>query len=146
MRWMTGPAKLGFGLVGVVLLAGAPTRPAAAQTPAGVLRGVVVDSASGSLLEGADILIASLHQVARSNEHGVFTLIRLPAGRLELTVRRLGYLPQQQTIILSGGANDSVKVVMVAQPEVLEAIQVDAAERHRRQGIEGFYVRRAQGI
>src|SRR5215475_119151 len=104
-------------------------RPSAAQS--GMLKGVVVDSTDGSVIENADVLAASIKQVARSNARGQFTLTKLSKGELEITIRRLGYLPQQQTIMLSGGVNDSVKVVLVAQPEVLQAVAVDAVERHR---------------
>src|SRR5215467_2295682 len=124
-------------------IAAAP-QPSAAQS--GVLRGVVVDSVDGSLIENADILAASIKQVARTNGKGQFTLTKLAKGELEIMIRRLGYLPQQQTIMLSGGVNDSVKIVLVAQPEVLQALAVDAVERHRRQGVEDFYVRRTEGI
>ena len=103
----------------------AAARSSAAQT--GVLRGVVVDSADGSLIENADILAAAIKQVARSNAKGQFTLAKLEKGELEITIRRLGYQPQQQTVVVSGGGNDSVKIVLVAQPEVLKAIAVDAA-------------------
>jgi outer membrane receptor for ferrienterochelin and colicins len=149
MRWFTAvPWRLGnrelHVLAGCACLAAFAPQHSAAQ--AGVLRGVVVDSADGSLIEAADVLAASVREVTRTNAKGQFTLSKLPKGQLELTVRRLGYLPQQQTIMVSGGDNDSVKVVLVAQPAVLEAIAVDASERHRRQGIEDFYVRRAQGI
>jgi hypothetical protein len=151
MRWFTAvPRHLGsrqrrvlaccVGLLG----AAGPARPSGAQS--GVLRGVVVDSADGSLIESADILAASIKQVSRTNAKGQFTLTKLPKGALEIIIRRIGYQPQQQTIMLSGGDNDSVKVVLVAQPEVLQAVAVDAVERHRRQGIEDFYVRRTQGI
>ncbi len=129
--------------VGLVAV-GAGAQPGAAQT--GILRGVVVDSADGALIENADILAASIRQVARTNAKGQFTLSKVPKGELAITVRRLGYQPQEQTVVLSGGEHDSVKVVLVAQPAVLEAVAVDASERHRRQGIEDFYVRRTQGI
>jgi len=149
MRWFTAvPRRFGsraIRLLGCcVCLVAAAAGPSLAQS--GTLRGVVVDSADGSLIEAADVLVASLHQVARSNAKGQFTLTKLPKGEVELTIRRLGYLPQQQTIVLSGGDNDSLKVVLVAQPEVLQAMAVDAVERHRRQGVEDFYVRRTQGI
>lgn len=117
---------------------------AAGQT--GVLRGVVVDSADGSPIENADVLLIALHQVARSNAKGQFTLIKLPKGEVELTIRRIGYEPQTETVVLSGGDRDSVKVVLAARPEVLDAVRANEAERHRRQGVEDFYVRRAQGI
>jgi hypothetical protein len=151
MRWFTAVQRH-FGSRQIRLLACcgglaavvAGARPSAAQT--GVLRGVVVDSADGALIENADILAASIKQVARSNAKGQFTLSKCPKGVLEITIRRIGYAPQEQTVVLSGGGNDSVKVVLVAQPAVLEAVAVDASERHRRQGIEDFYVRRTQGI
>jgi hypothetical protein len=122
----------------------AATRTSAAQS--GVLHGVVVDSADASLIENADILIESLHKTGRSDAKGRFTLSKLTKGQVELAIRRIGYKPQRQTIVLSGGDNDSVKVELVGQPEVLKAIAIDETERHRRQGIEDFYVRRAQGI
>lgn len=123
----------------------AATRPSVAQS-SGVLHGVVVDSADGSLIENADILIDSLRKVGRSDDKGRFTLTKLPKGQVELAIRRIGYKPQRQTIVLSGGVNDSVKVELVGQPEVLKAIAIDETERHRRQGVEDFYYRRAQGI
>jgi hypothetical protein len=125
-------------------LATAAAMPSKAQT--GVLRGVVVDSADGTPIENADVLAAALHQVARSNAKGQFTLTKLVKGDLEIVIRRFGYQPQTQTIVLSGGERDSVKVELVGQPELLHAVQVDEAEKHRRQGVEDFYVRRARGI
>jgi carboxypeptidase family protein/TonB-dependent receptor-like protein len=125
-------------------LAAVATAPSKAQT--GVLRGIVVDSANGTPIEDVDILAAALRQVGRSNSKGQFTLTKLPKGELELTIRRLGYKPQTQTIVLSGGDRDSVKIELVGQPELLRAMQIDEVERHRRQGVEDFYVRRARGI
>jgi hypothetical protein len=119
---------------------------ATAKAQTGVLRGVVVDSANGSPLENVDVLVASLKQVARSNEKGQFTLTKLSKGELEVAVRRLGYKPQTQTIVLSGGERDSVKIELVGEPELIRAMQIDEVERHRRQGVEDFYLRRARGV
>jgi hypothetical protein len=152
MRWFTavprhfGSRQIRLLACSIGLIAVAGARPSAAQTGAGVLRGVVVDSADGALIENADILAASIKQVARTNAKGQFTLSKVPKGELEITIRRLGYKPQEETIVLSGGEHDSVKVSLVAQPAVLDAVAVDASERHRRQGIEDFYVRQTQGI
>lgn len=117
-----------------------------ARAQEGVLRGVVVDSADGTPLQNVDVLVAALHQVARSNEKGQFTLTKVPKGDVVLEVRRIGYKPQTQTIIATGSIRDSVKVVLVGEAELLHAMQVDEVERHRRQGVEDFYVRRARGI
>ena len=125
MRWVTAvPRRLAIRevrlLAACACLLTSATRPSAAQS--GVLRGVVVDSADGSLLENVGILSEALRKVARTDSKGRFTLTQMPAGEVELSIRRLGYKPQRQTIVLSGGVNDSVKVVLVAQPEVLQAI------------------------
>ena len=151
MRWVDAVSRR-FGTREIRLVAygaclvTAAARPSAAQSGAGILRGVVVDSADESLIENADILIDSLRKVARSDAKGRFTMYKLPKGQVELVIRRIGYKPQHQTIVLSGGNNDSVKVELVGQPELLKAIAVDETERHRRQGVEDFYVRRAEGI
>jgi hypothetical protein len=47
---------------------------------------------------------------------------------------------------VSGGPADSIHVVVAELPQVMEAVTVSAAERHRRQRIEDFYWRRARGI
>lgn len=112
----------------------------------GTLRGVVVDSASRAPVPYADVAIIALHMVTRADSQGHFTMNKLPQGRIELSIRRLGFQPQRETIVLSGGANDSVRVALVAQPEVLSAVAVSAGERRRRQMVEDFYLRRARGV
>ena len=112
----------------------------------GTLRGVVIDSANRAPVHLADIGIVALHRVARTDSLGRFTLTKLPKGEVELSVRRIGYEPQRERIMLSGGSNDSVLVVLLARPEVLSAMAVSAGERQRRQMVEEFYVRRTRGV
>ena len=112
----------------------------------GTLRGVVVDSASRAPVSSADVAITALHMVTRADSLGRFTLSRLPKGPVEVSIRRLGYQPQRETMFLTGGSNDSVLIALVAQPAVLSAVNVSAGERRRRQMVEDFYLRRARGI
>ena len=112
----------------------------------GTLRGVVVDSASRAPVPSADVAITALRMVTRADSLGRFTLSRLPKGPVEVSIRRLGYQPQRETMFLTGGSNDSVLIALVAQPEVLSAVNVSAGERRRRQMVEDFYLRRARGI
>lgn len=135
-------------MLDLAALLGAMPLAAGAQ---GTLRGVVIDSASREPVASADVSIISLHMVARADDHGRFSLTKLPAGPVELSVRRLGYQPQRETILLTGGnalggGVDSVLVALVAQPEVLSAIAVSSSERRRREWVEDFYVRRARGV
>ncbi len=119
-------------------------RPSAVQV--GGLRGVVVDSATGSAVENANVLVAEHHKVARTDSKGRFALDKMPNGDIHLVVRRVGYRPSEQTIVLSGGRGDSVTVQLVANPQVQRAIAADESERMLREGIEDFYVRRAKDL
>jgi hypothetical protein len=112
----------------------------------GTLRGVVVDSATRAPISGADVSIPSLRLLTQSDDSGRFTLSRLSAGEIELSVRRVGYEPQRETIIATGGPRDSVLIVLVAQPVVLAGVPVSAEARRQRQGVAGFYERRARGV
>ena len=111
----------------------------------GTLRGVVLDSATRAPVSGVDVSAAALRQFARTDDHGQFTLVRLPAGEIELSIRRVGYEPLRETILATGGPRDSVLIVLVAQAAVLSGVDVTAAVR-QREGIQGFYARRARGI
>jgi hypothetical protein len=135
-------------LAAIVCLAGmvaGHTATASAQGT-GTLRGVVVDSATRAPVAGAEVSAQSLRQFARTDDHGQFTLIRLPAGEIELSVRRVGYEPLSETIIATGGSRDSVLIMLVAQPVTLAGVPVSAAAQRQREGVKGFYTRRARGI
>jgi hypothetical protein len=126
------------------LIAGGATDAGAQGT--GTLQGVVIDSATRAPLAGAEVTAPALRLFARTDDHGRFTLDKLAGGELELSVKRLGYEPQRETIVATGGPRDSVLVVLVAQPVVLAGVPVSAAEDHRRLGVKGFYERRARGV
>jgi len=121
------------GLLGVSAL----TPRATAQT---VVRGVVVDST------GRPISEVALGILTRTDDHGHFALPGVPAGEVEISVRRIGYEPQLVRFVVSGGPADSIRVEITELPEVLEAVKVSESERHRRQRIEDFYWRRARGL
>jgi hypothetical protein len=115
---------------------------ARAQT---VVRGVVVDSGGHPVSEVALAIIA-LHHATRTDEQGHFVLPALPKGDVEVSVRRIGYEPLIVRFVVSGSPADSIRVVIAELPQVLEAVNVSAGERHRRQRIEDFYWRRARGL
>lgn len=110
----------------------------------GTLRGVVVDSASRAPVPAAEVSALVPHLVTRTDDQGRFTLVGIPSGRIELSIRRLGYEPQHETLVATGGPRDSILVVLVARAEELSA--VSAAARRQREGVAGFYARRAHGI
>ncbi len=114
-----------------------------ARAQVGVLRGVVNDS-TGAPVVDADVGIVSLHRLARTDARGHFSIDRLPLGKLEVSIRRLGYKPQTQTLSVTDAVTVAYTIVLVGQPSVLEGM--DVTEKRRRVGIEEFYERRTRGI
>jgi hypothetical protein len=110
-----------------------------------LLRGIVTDS-SGDPIADAAVAIVALHHAMRTNDAGRFVFDKLPAGEVEVSVRRIGYEPRTVKVMLTTAAADSITVKLTELAEVMSAIAVSAQEAHRRQGIEDFYWRRARGI
>lgn len=108
-----------------------------------VVRGVVLDSAHAPVPEVA-VAVVAVHQVARTDANGHFTLTKLPSGEVEFSIRRIGYEPATLRKVVPSSGIDSLTVMLVELPVVMDAMSV--TERHRRQGIEEFYFRRAQGV
>ena len=119
--------------------------PAAARAQ-GTLRGVVIDSMTRAPVSLVSVAIVALHIVGRGDDSGRFVFTRLPRGEVELSIRRMGYQPQRERIILTGGSRDSVLIVLVPHPATLSGVEVSAGERRRRQMVEDFYQRMARGI
>jgi carboxypeptidase family protein/TonB-dependent receptor-like protein len=118
-------------------------RLAAAQSA--TARGVVMDSSRAPIAEVA-VAVVSAHQATRTDEKGRFTLGKLPMGEVEFTIRRIGYEPITLKRSIPSTGLDSFTVMLAELPQVMDAMAVSSAERHRRQGIEEFYFRRAQGV
>jgi hypothetical protein len=93
-----------------------------------------------------DVAIVSIRQLARTDENGWFSLRKVPPGPAEISVRRLGYTPITLQLVVVAGPIDSLRVALLAQPAILDAIEVSAVERQKRQWIEDFHRRRAQGL
>jgi hypothetical protein len=108
-----------------------------------MLRGTVTDS-GGAPIVSADIGIASLHRLTRTDDRGRFTFDKMPFGLFDVSVRRLGYEPQMIHATISNGLEFSYSVTLIAQPTVLASVNV--AEKRRRQSIEEFYQRRIRGV
>jgi len=119
--------------------------PSHARAQGTIVRGVVVDSAGKPVSEVA-LGIVALHHATRTDERGHFVFPPIPKGDVEISVRRIGYEPQLVRFVVSCGPADSIRVVVAELPQVMEAVNVSVAERHRRQRIEDFYWRRARGI
>jgi hypothetical protein len=100
------------------------TRPKTAMVPAhngqaitsgfsAAIVGTVVDSALGSPIEHAQILLRSATtaqpQYAFTDAHGGFVLGRLEPGRYSLLIRSLGYAFRADSLTISAGRVDTLR-------------------------------------
>lgn len=132
-------ARHAFGLAGFLALASGTARAQGSS-----LRGVVVDTV-GVAIGNADIGIAALRRLTRTDELGRFWLDKLAPGDVEVSIRRLGYEPQRVRVSIQAATTDSLHIVLVANAMLLAGVDVSAAEIRLRRSIEDFYRRRVHG-
>jgi hypothetical protein len=132
------PSKVGIRCLIALVLASQVVR---AQE--GTLRGVVADS-TGAPIVNADVGIVSLHKLTHTDERGRFSFEKIPVGAVDVSIRRLGYTPQTIHATVSNTLEFSFNVTLVAQPAMLDPLDVSAKRRYV--AIEGFHQRRVQGI
>lgn len=130
-----------------LLLVAAGSNARAQGTTSAVI-GTVRDSAREPLVAAR---IRAARMSATSDSAGRFTLEGLPAGRVTVSVRRLGYEPADLVLDLIAGRRDSLFVTMVALPLTLPGmtstadsfLQLHLADffRHRQNGIGRYYER-----
>ena len=106
----------------------------------GVLRGVVVASAGGRPLEGAQVGIAGGPQT-RTDALGAWTLGNVPAGTRLLDVRAVGFFPEHRPVDVVQGA-PPVRLALNTMQAALDAVKVTARYNADR---AGFAERRRKG-
>jgi TonB-dependent starch-binding outer membrane protein SusC len=104
--------------------------PASLAAQGRVLRGTVVDSATGNPITAANIAVRGTTLGAATGPDGRFTVANVPAGDAPITVRRIGYRARE--IVVRPEQND-IRVTMLSDPLQLEAVvvsgQATAVER-----------------
>ena len=133
-RWIQAGA-------GALALSLAAVLPAAAQNGA-VLRGQVVDDASGQPVAGALVSVEGTAPVL-ADSLGRFRVARLQSRQHRVSVERLGYAPTELRVQVADSATVSVR--LVPRPEAVAGVTATApavvSERMR-----GFEQRRTQHI
>ena len=142
MRRLRGVA--GIGLAAGALALAPATLPGQDPNARGTLSGVVRDS-SGAGIAGAEITVAGTGLRAHSNGEGEFRLTNVPAGSVTVGVRRLGFVPTAETIVIA--ANEAARVFVIVAPlaQSLATVVVHGDRRFEDYGrMAGFYQRRAR--
>jgi hypothetical protein len=131
-------------LATAVILAVLLPRAAGAQS---VLKGRVVSDSGKRAIAGAEVVLAAPSLVARSDADGRFTLGGLPAGRLAIRIRAVGFKPLDLEADI--GAADTVEVdfLLTAAPQQLAPLVVTEKAAPRQSGkMEVFESRRRMGF
>lgn len=108
------------------------------------VRGFVRDSVGAAIPE-ADVSIPASRLLTRTNDSGAFELDHVPAGRIELSVRRLGFMPQSLQLDVPP-AGDTLTVKLMSQALELPGMAISDETKRHLLWIEDFYRRRAKGI
>lgn len=131
--WTGGAALL------LCLLAG--VTPARAQTGYGLLRVVVVDSATGQPVRAARISVAGTHHGA-TNERGVAEIARVPTGEHEIRIALLGFEPYTARLrVGDGGGAHTARLA----PAAIQLAAVTVRQRAQSRQLRRFYTRAERG-
>ncbi|MBW7934612.1 MAG: carboxypeptidase regulatory-like domain-containing protein [Gemmatimonadaceae bacterium] len=125
------------GLAGSALLAHG-------QGVGGQLVGTVRDE-KGAALAGVDVRVARTELQSLTDNGGAFQFERVPAGRVIVVSRRLGYRPDSTPVTLRDGTQASLAIVLIEMREELDAVLV-TAEMGASGRMREFWARRAGGL
>ena len=103
-NYMTLPRRMARHLVPGLLFVLLPLAGALAQSSASV-SGRVTDAQSGGPVAAAQVSIVGTQLGAATNANGEYTIAGVPVGSRTISVRRIGYTPQQRVVNVGTGIN-----------------------------------------
>jgi hypothetical protein len=77
----------------------------------GIIRGTITDEI-GLGLPGANVIIESLTLGTSSDVNGNFTLVNVPVGEQEITIRFIGYATIKQKVTIAKGKTSTIEVTL----------------------------------
>ncbi len=102
---------------------------AGAADSTGSIAGTVVTKETGAALPYSVVSLATLGRERFTNDRGTFVLSGIPAGRVWLLVRHIGYSPANLTVDVRAGATDTVRVVLTRIVVELNRVTVQGLGR-----------------
>jgi TonB family protein len=126
-------------LTSFVVTPAALTRVAAAQSM-GTLAGKVTGE-TGLALTGADVAVDGTQLRTTTDERGEFRLSGLPAGRVGIKARRLGFRPDSAKVLMPESGTETVNLTLSIATQELKPVLVHG-DRVRYSGrLAGYYER-----
>jgi hypothetical protein len=137
VRWMTAIACIA-GASAQGEIASAQDRPAT-----GSINGKVLDR-SGRAVAGAELTIPGSTLRVETDDTGEFRLKNVPAGELQVRVRRIGFKPDTSMISVLAGQTAPLMIALQALPVVLAPMTI--LGKHYTGRLASFYQRRDRGL
>ena len=108
------------------------------------LNGVVTDP-DGLPIFGAVVLLPGTGQESRTDDRGEFRFTGVQAGAIDISARRLGFLPASVTVNVAGGASaERVRIVLSPLPALLDQVTLQRARMRYTGRLAGYYQRLEQ--
>ncbi|MDP9200321.1 MAG: TonB-dependent receptor plug domain-containing protein [Gemmatimonadota bacterium] len=102
----------------------------------GTINGQVVDQTTRSPVQDAQISVVGTQRGALTDQQGRFTITSIPAGTYDLRVRRIGYAPTIQRVIVASGVVASADFALNTSATRLEEVVVNAITGQAQRRLE----------
>jgi hypothetical protein len=113
----------------------------------GTLYGVVLNASNGARLGGAEVRVEAIGRLVVTDSLGRFVFVGLQPGPARFSVRRLGYIAQEDTVTVRVDSSAVREVRMVQQPISLDTVSTTARARpYISPSLRAFEERRRMGI
>jgi hypothetical protein len=132
-------------LIPALLTALAAAAPVVAQSRPGAVAGVVKDSA-GRALPNVQVTAFNAERSVRTDTAGEFTIGALPAGKNQLSFRRLGFEPVILSVDIPAADTADVDVILGTAAQQLTGVVVQGRAEPMVSALAAFESRRKQGI
>jgi TonB family protein len=142
---MTTPIVRGVRVAAVALAIVASPSLMLAQPTAGSIRGTVRDSMGGAIV-GATISVDGSTISTRSSNAGAFRLDAVPAGRLKLAVRRLGFAAKVMEVDVAPAVELRLAILLSPIPQQLEVVEVSEHRTSSDERLAGYNARRQRKV
>lgn len=119
--------------------------PALAHAQAGILRGVVTDTA-GRPLPNVEVLSVNAKRTTRTDAGGRFTLAKLPFGQQLILARLPGYQPADQAVTMLDEAPPDLTFRLRRVVVALDTVRIVSHDGCAAYNFAGFDCRRRAGI
>jgi hypothetical protein len=138
-------SRVWFAIASLLIMPAAAQSQARTEPSVARLTGRVSDALGYSIAK-AEILVTNTKLHAESGSDGRFDLSNLPAGSVEVIVRRIGFSPAKIALDLTSGEQRDIRVMLSPMAVMMDSVEVTAPAPVVEVSYGGFERRRSRGF